>query len=424
VHGFRRMARLPLPEDATMDFQMSPQAKSRAGQPTSGEPPLAGVEGASSAPQVDAPAPPAAGAELSVVVPTFGERGNVAELVRRLEAALAGRSWEVIFVDDDSPDGTADLVCALGRTDGRIRCIQRIGRRGLASACIEGMLASTAPYQAVMDADLQHDETLLPRMLDVLQAGDADIVVGSRYLAPGGLGELDESRARISRFATKLSRLVLHCDLKDPMSGFFMIRREAFAERVRALSGIGFKILLDLFASSAQPLRYRELPYEFRRRLSGESKLDSQAVWEYLMLLLDKLVGRFVPVRFVAFALVGTLGIGVHLATVWLLFRGLQVGFPAAQAAATLVAITSNFALNNVLTYRDMRLRGWKWFTGWLSFLLACSVGALANVGIASYLFESSQITWVPAALAGIVVGAVWNYAVTAVYTWHKPARG
>jgi dolichol-phosphate mannosyltransferase len=384
---------------------------------------MSAVESPSAAPQAAASPSPAPGAELSVVVPTFNERGNVAELLRRLEAALAGRSWEVIFVDDDSPDGTADLVRELGRTDDRVRCIQRIGRRGLSSACIEGMLSSNAPYQAVIDADLQHDETLLPRMLDALKAGEAEIVVGSRYLAAGGLGDWQASRARISRLATRLSRLVLHGDLTDPMSGFFMIRREVFAARVRALSGIGFKILLDLFASSAQPLRYVELPYQFRSRVAGESKLDSQAVWEYFMLLLDKLVGRFVPVRFVAFALVGTVGIGVHLATVWLLFRGLLVSFPVSQAAATLVAITSNFALNNVLTYRDMRLRGWKWLGGWVSFLFACSVGALANVGIASYLFESSQVTWVPAALAGIVVGAVWNYAVTAVYTWRKPAR-
>jgi dolichol-phosphate mannosyltransferase len=382
------------------------------------------VESASTALRAAASPSPVPGAELSVVVPTFDEGSNIAELVRRLEAALVGCSWEVIFVDDDSPDGTAELVRELGRTDNRVRCVQRIGRRGLSSACIEGMLASTAPYLAVIDADLQHDETLLPRMLNALKAGGTDIVVGSRYLAAGGLGDWHASRARISRLATRLSRLVLHGDLTDPMSGFFMIRREAFGARVRVLSGIGFKILLDLFASSARPLRYVELPYRFRSRVAGESKLDSQAVWAFFMVLLDKLFGRIVPVRFVAFALVGAVGIGVHLATVWLLFRGLGVGFPASQVAATLVAITTNFALNNALTYRDMRQRGWKWLSGWASFLFACSVGALANVGIASYLFESSQATWMPAALAGIVMGAVWNYAVTAVYTWHEPARG
>lgn len=381
------------------------------------------MDGASALPPAAARPSPAAGAELTVVVPTFNERGNVAELVRRLDAALDGRSWEVIFVDDDSPDGTADLVRSLGRADRRVRCIQRIGRRGLSSACIEGMLASTAPFQAVMDGDLQHDETILPRMLDALKAGETDVVVASRYLASGGLGDWSASRARISRLATRLSRLVLHADLTDPMSGFFMIRREAFADRVRALSGIGFKILLDLFASSAQPPRFVELPYQFRDRTVGESKLDTQAVWEYFMLLLDKLVGGVVPVRFVAFALVGGLGVGVHLATLSALFRVVGLPFPTAQATATLVAITSNFALNNVLTYRDRRLRGWRWLTGWLSFLVACGVGALANVGIASYLFETSRTTWLLAALAGIAVGAVWNYAVTAVYTWHKPTR-
>jgi dolichol-phosphate mannosyltransferase len=286
------------------------------------------------------------------------------------------------------------------------------------------MLASTAPYQAVMDGDLQHDETLLPRMLDALRGGQADTVIGSRYLAPGGLGDWSESRARISRLATRLSRLVLRADLADPMSGFFMMRRETFAERVRGLSGIGFKILLDLFASSPQTPRFLELPYRFRDRSAGESKLDSQAVWEYCMLLLDKLFGGIVPVRFVAFALVGGLGVGVHLATVLLLFRMVGTAFPVAQATATLVAITSNFALNNALTYRDRRLRGWRWLTGWLSFVVACGVGALANVGIASYLFATSHTTWLLAALAGIAVGAVWNYAVTAVYTWRASTRG
>jgi dolichol-phosphate mannosyltransferase len=364
---------------------------------------------------------PRAGVDLSVIVPAFNERENVAALVGLLDKSLSGRAWEVIFVDDDSPDGTADRVREIGRTDHRVRCIQRIGRRGLSSACIEGLLASSAPYQAVMDADLQHDETLLPAMLDTLERGEADIVIGSRYVEGGGLGDWHQSRARISRFATWISRLVLHAELSDPMSGFFMLRREAFAGRVRSLSGIGFKILLDLFASSKEPLRFRELPYEFRNRVAGESKLDSQAAWQYLMLVLDKLVGGIVPVRFVAFALVGGLGVGVHFAVLATLYKGIGVDFTTAQASATLVAMTSNFALNNILTYRDMRLRGWRWLRGWFTFTLACGVGAIANVGVAAYLFKSHTI-WVIAALAGILVGVVWNYAVTALYTWKTPA--
>jgi dolichol-phosphate mannosyltransferase len=360
--------------------------------------------------------------EISVIVPTFNERDNVLELVSRLERCLAGRAWEVVFVDDDSPDDTAALVQRLAQQDRRVRCLHRIGRRGLSSACVEGMLASGAPILAVMDGDLQHDEELLPRMLDLLERGNADLVVGTRYSGGGGIGDWEASRARMSRFATRLSRFVVRADISDPMSGFFALRREAFEAAVRQLSSIGFKILLDILASSPVPLRICELPYQFRTRRAGESKLDSQAVWEYLMLLADKLVGAYVPARFVAFGAIGGLGVAVHFFVLAALFGPLQLSFAAGQTAAALVAMTSNFALNNALTYRDRRLRGWGWLKGWLSFTLVCSIGLLANVGIASYLF-ASHTAWVLAALAGIAVGAVWNYAVTSAYTWRSRAR-
>jgi dolichol-phosphate mannosyltransferase len=272
-----------------------------------------------------------------------------------------------------------------------------------------------------MDADLQHDETLLPRMLDGLRTGRYDVIVASRYTEGGGLGEWDQSRANISRLATRLSRSVLKADLTDPMSGFFAMRRDAFMSAVDSLSAIGFKILLDIFASSPQPLRFLELPYTFRTRKAGNSKLDNQAAWDYVMLLLDKLVGRCVPVRFISFAFVGSLGLLVHLSVLAILYRYAGSPFVTSQAAATLVAMAFNYALNNELTYRDMRLRGWEWVRGWFSFTLACSVGALANVGVASYLFEN-KARWVLAAVAGVMVGVVWNYAVTMLYTWRRPA--
>jgi len=269
-----------------------------------------------------------------------------------------------------------------------------------------------------MDADLQHDEKLLPTMLEAIKRENLDIVVGSRYIEGGSVGNWNESRAFMSRFATKLSRLVLKADLTDPMSGFFMITHAAMLRCVKnGVSGIGFKILLDLFASAPQSLRYKEIPYQFRTRFAGASKLDTMVAWEYFMMLLDKLFGRIVPIRFIAFCLVGGVGVFVHLAVLSTLFKGNATSFIWAQAIATLVAMTSNFLLNNFLTYRDMRLRGWKLLGGWLSFAAASSVGALANVGIANYLFEHEQF-WLVSALAGIVVGAVWNYAVTAVYTW------
>jgi dolichol-phosphate mannosyltransferase len=380
------------------------------------------VEQASQDPAMTA-APPAvrhAGPELSVIVPTFNERGNVVELIERLEGVLGEVAWEVVFVDDDSPDGTADLVREIAQQNSRVRCLQRIERRGLSSACIEGMLASSAPYVAVIDGDLQHDESLLPNMLALLRQSEVDIVVGSRYAAGGDISDWDLKRARISRLAGRLSRIMVPADLTDPMSGFFMMRRPVLTASVRRLSAIGFKILADLFASSPQKLRFKELPYRFRPRRAGESKLDSLSAWDFLMLLLDKLVGHVIPVRFMAFSIVGAAGVAVHFAALALIRKLSGASFIEAQAGATITAMTFNFAVNNVLTYRDRQLRGWAWLRGWLSFVLACSIGGFANLGLAKVVYEWGR-GWALAAFAGILVGAVWNYAITRMLTWRRP---
>ena len=365
-------------------------------------------------------AAPSALVELAVIIPTFNERDNVPLLVQRLNAALAGVGWEAIFVDDDSPDGTADAVRALARRQGNIRCLQRIGRRGLASACIEGALSSAAPYIAVMDGDLQHDATLLPAMLDRIKEDGLDIVVASRHVGDGGVGDWDSGRVLISGVAGRLARLVVKADLSDPMSGFFLMTREAFAASVRSLSGQGFKILLDLFASSPRPLRFAELPLHFGRRLHGESKLDTLVAWEYLMLLLEKLVGPLVPVRFLLFATIGGLGVLTHLAVLWLAIL-LGAAFAVAQGAATLTAMTGNFLLNNLFTYRDRRLRGLRLLTGLASFYAVCGVGAAANVGVAAHLFGANHSWWF-SGLAGAAVSCVWNYAMSSVFTWRARA--
>jgi dolichol-phosphate mannosyltransferase len=366
------------------------------------------------------PSAPRAGAELSIVVPTFNERDNVVELVQRLTRALGDSDWEVVFVDDDSPDGTADLVRELAGGNSRVRCLQRIERRGLSSACVEGLLSSSAPYLAVIDGDLQHDEQLLPRMLEILKKSDVDIVVGSRYAPGGDISDWSAKRARMSRIAVRLSRVLVPEELTDPMSGFFMMRRSVLRSSVHRLSGIGFKILADLFASSTEKLRFRELPYRFKVRQAGESKLDSVTAWDYLMLLLDKMTGHIIPVRFVAFCIVGALGVGVHFAALTLSTKLLNGSFIQGQAAATLCAMTFNFTVNNVLTYRDRQLRGWHWLRGWLSFVLACSIGGFANLGVAKVVYDWNY-GWATAAITGILVGAVWNYAITTLLTWRRP---
>jgi dolichol-phosphate mannosyltransferase len=357
--------------------------------------------------------------DLAIVIPTYNEKDNVRELTSRLEKVLVGVQWEAIFVDDDSPDGTHQVVFHLARSKPNIRCVHRIGRRGLSSAAVEGMLATSAPYIAVMDADLQHDEALLPQMLNKLSTGTEDIVIASRYCAGGSTGEWDSSRATMSRFATMLSRLIVTADLTDPMSGFFMIRREALHRAVRGLSKEGYKILLDLFASSPTQMTFAELPYTFRERAAGESKLDSAVMWEYLLLIIDKLFGHIVPGRFVMFSMVGLTGVFVHFLCLWTAFQVAGVAFGAAQLAATFVAMTSNYALNNLLTYRDRRRRGVRFLTGLLSFYLICGIGVVANVGVANFVFTRDYSWWL-AGGAGVLVGTVWNYTASGIFTWGR----
>ncbi len=354
---------------------------------------------------------------LTVVIPCYNEAPNVAPMVARLERALAGIAWEAIFVDDNSPDGTTGVAREIAARDGRIRCIRRVGRRGLSSACVEGMLASSASYVAVIDGDLQHDETLLPRMLAALQAGEADVAIGSRHVEGGASTEgFSAWRQRISDGGIALAQLFLPVRVADPMSGFFMLPRALAEEVAPRLTGRGFKILLDILLSARRKLRVVELPYSFRARQAGESKLDTTVLLEFLALLLDKATGGLLPLRFLSFAAIGGLGILVHLAVLALVLGPLS--FHAAQWLASFVAMTVNFWLNNRLTYSDVRLRGPRLWRGLLLFYLVCGVGVAANVGIAGLLLRDELVNWGLAGAAGAALTVVWNYAVSATLVW------
>lgn len=357
--------------------------------------------------------------ELTVVVPTFNEAGNVPLLVERLATVLAGIAWEVVFVDDDSPDGTAAIAREIALRDRRVRVIRRLGRRGLSTACVEGVMSSAAPYFAVMDGDLQHDDAMLAAMFRTLRDEDLDIVVGSRYVSGGDSGGLANPwRQWVSRAGTRAAQTLLKAGLTDPMSGFFVMSRAAFDAEVRSLSQRGFKILLDIFASSPRPLRYRELPCRFNPRQIGESKLDTMVAWEFGVLLLDKLLGRYLPIHFVIFAAVGITGVIVHLATLGLV--GLAgFSFEVAQSAAVVVAMTWNYILNNLITYRNERLRGAAFFRGLASFYAIGAVGAVANIGVIGAMFSQGSGWWL-AGIAGALVGVVWNYTMSSLFTWHR----
>ncbi|MCF8708549.1 glycosyltransferase family 2 protein [Rhizorhapis sp. SPR117] len=357
--------------------------------------------------------------QVGVIVPVFNEADNVAPLLERLAEALRDYVWEVIFVDDSSPDGSAARVREFALMDPRVRCVQRVGRRGLSSAVVEGMLASAAPILAVVDGDMQHDESVLPRMIAKILSDEADLVIGTRYAGEGSMGDLDAKRASLSRAATWLTNTVIRTQVSDPMSGFFAVSRKAFEAALPNLSNVGFKIMLDLLASAPQPLRTAEIAYTFRPREAGESKLDAKVGQEFLVLLLEKIFGHILPVRFLMFAAVGSLGLLVHLAVLGLTLNVGGQDFRYAQTLAVVVAMTFNFIVNNALTYRDMQLRGWQFIRGLATFYAVCAVGAIGNVGVGEIVYDSSRM-WVLAGIAGAAIGVVWNYATSSVLTWKR----
>jgi dolichol-phosphate mannosyltransferase len=360
--------------------------------------------------------------DLAIVLPTYNESGNVGPMLERLERALAGIHYEVLFVDDDSPDGTADLVRRMARDRDNLRVLHRIGRRGLASACIEGILAAAAPVVAVMDADMQHDESILPAMLARLREENLDLVVGSRNIAGGSMGEFSKWRVKLSQLGRRLSLMGAEHELSDPMSGYFMVRVTAFERFAHRLSAIGFKILLDIVLSAGPCLRIGEVPYRFRLREHGESKLDVLVGLEYFELLVDKHLGNLVNMRFVLFGMVGGLGVGVHLLILNALLRAGGIGFAKGQAATTFIVMILNFVLNNSITYRDRRLRGWKFLRGLATFCLACGLGVAANVSIANEAFHRG-VPWWLAAFMGLLFSSVWNFGVTSMTTWRQERR-
>jgi dolichol-phosphate mannosyltransferase len=359
---------------------------------------------------------------LGIIVPVLNEAENIGPFLKEIESCLTGESWEVVFVDDESSDDTRQVVAALARKRGNVRLLERIGRHGLASACIEGMCSTMAPYLAVMDADLQHDPAILSKMLAALRDQPHNLAIASRYVGDGGVGEWSKRskrRYQYSRIATTVSKLVMHQEVTDPMSGFFMIKRELFDAAVHHLCGKGFKILLDILSSARDKVSLVEVPYTFRQRFAGASKLRVSIILEFAILLLDKTLGRLVPYRFILFVLVGSIGAILHLAILGTLLLGFRTPFPVAQGAASLVAMLLNFTFNNSFTHLDQRLTGPRFLLGLIGFVAVCSVGALVNIEIATYFYRMS-VSWWLSGLLGALIGSVWNYAVSATLVWKR----
>ncbi len=360
---------------------------------------------------------------LSIVVPTYRESANIPVLFERIKTALDGLPWEMIVVDDDSPDGTADVAFALASADNRMRCLRRVNRSGLAGAVVEGWMSSSADFVAVIDGDLQHDETILPDMYRALAEGKGNLAIGTRVGIEAKTDGLSPARQKLSDLGAWFFRRVVGAPITDPMSGFFMLRRDIVARLAPRLSADGFKILVDIVLSAGDELKIVEAPYRFRKRAAGESKLTPLVALDFVGLVGHHASGGLLPIRFVLFALVGAIGLVVHIVALAALrsWSGTS-DFAAEQLFATLVAMVSNFLLNNEITYRPYQFHGFGKLAGFAAFALGCSLGALANIDVASWLYKSNQ-TWWLSALAGALLSVVWNYAVSTNLVWRHRQR-
>ena len=360
---------------------------------------------------------------LSLILPTYNEAENLPELLPKIEDTLKDIPHEVIIVDDDSPDGTWRTAQELGQKRDDVHVIRRVGRRGLSSAVIEGFLSAKGDVFAVMDADGQHDMSLLPKLYEAVQK-DGGIALGSRYTEGGSVGQWDERRHLLSRIATKLAIRLCKVKVSDPMSGFFAIRRQLFQGIVNHLNPKGFKILLDLLVHVPSSTKVTEVPFTFSERLHGESKLSRRVQLEFLEYLYDVTLGRYIPLTFVKYCIVGGLGVFVHLAT-YLTVSGFLttqhdlslMGFRVSVLVAIEVAILFNFYLNNIWTFAVSRLRGLQALIGFAKYNLACVFGAVANYAVSSYLFS---LGWhdLGAVIIGAFTGVVWNYTMSRFFAW------
>jgi len=361
--------------------------------------------------------------DLTIVIPTLNERNNLAPLVQKIKNSLDGIEWEIVFVDDESHDGTLEEILRINRQEPRVRFIERIGRRGLSSACIEGFMTTSADLVAVMDADHQHDEKRLSEMVEILQdQPEVDLVIGSRFVEGGGVGDWAPGRLAMSRLGKWFSGFILPSGVSDPMSGFFMARRPFLWNLVPQLSGQGFKVLADLLAASKDSCRFVEIPFEFGERFSGESKLNLLVIAEFAAQIFEKLFGGYMPVQFVRFLLVGSVGMLIHMLVLSVLLFNAGIVFWAAQTISALIAMTTNFSLNNMFTYQDNTLSKDRAFWGLLLFYVLCGGGFLINMAIAINIYDRGG-SWLVAGGLGGVVGSVWNYSTNTAMTWGARKR-
>ena len=359
--------------------------------------------------------------EFSLVVPTYCESQNIAILVEKVHQSLSSYSYELVVVDDNSPDGTSEIANSLSQQY-PVRVITRRNERGLASAVVEGFKQARGDILGVIDADLQHPPEVIPELLETVMSG-ADVVIASRYVEGGGSEGWSASRKIISKGSKLLAQVLLPAarGIKDPLSGFFLLRKEVI-DGVE-LSPTGYKILLEVLVKG-KATEVAEVPYIFKVRERGTSNLTSGEGIRYLKHL-TRLTGlQAGAMRFLKFSLVGLSGVLVNEGLLWLLTENLGLYYLLSAAIAVETAIITNFILNDIWTFRDRRTSGNRSLLGrGLKFNLVSLGGLGINIAILWTVTEVVGISYLISNLIGIAGATLWNYTINTLWTWRaKPS--
>ena len=358
---------------------------------------------------------------ISFVLPTFNERNNIVFLIEEILKLTSQHEIEIIVVDDNSNDGTSEIVRNLAQLEKKIKLINRFNRFGLSSAIKEGCINATFDIIAIMDSDGQHEVKDVLNAIRKLIHKKFDVVFGSRFLKKSKIQGLSKKRQTGSILANKFARISLsrkYKNLTDFMSGCIVLKRESCFLYLTKIDVNGFKFLFELLSLSKGNLNVSEVPLSFKSRTGGSSKFDIAIFWDFLISLIHTFLKRIVPRRAISFAFVGAVGVIVQLLSSYLLMIFIGFTFQLALPIAVTCAACSNFFINNWLTFRNKRLKNKELIFALFKFLLISSLPIIANVGLATSIYNLILPSTLLSQLAGIVIVFIWNYAASSRFVW------
>ena len=357
---------------------------------------------------------------ISIIIPTFNEIQNIIPLVQKIKVSLNSKiNWEIIFVDDNSPDKTYEKIKSLKKDYSNIKVIKRLNERGLAGAVLTGLNSCSYEQIIIMDADLQHDPIFILKLLNKMYQNEASIVVASRFIKDSKSNNFHILREIGSKTMIKVFNLFSSIKLYDPMSGFFIIKKDLFLKISKNLSSDGYKILADIILNIPKNVKVSQIPIDFKQRHAGESKMNLKVLWDLLLVIIHSFLKKYVPREYLSYIGVGMIGLSFHVMSLYLLYKIIDISFLISHLIATLIAIFVNYTLNNILTFYNNNLMGIKWLLGLINYYIFCSYGIFISFAIAKTLI-GFNFNWFIAGLVGAFTASVWNFSMSKFIIWHK----